>query len=51
MRGIAESTTLQMAKVRALRARASLTAARVSAVSPLWEMPTTRSLDPTTGSR
>ena len=43
-RAMAESTTLQMASVRAPRALASLTAARVSRVSPLWEMATTRSL-------
>ena len=50
-RGIAESTTLQMARTRQPRARASFTAASVSAVSPLCEMAMTRSPGPTTGSR
>ncbi len=40
---MAESTTLEIASTRAPRARASLTAASVSAVSPLWVMATTRS--------
>jgi len=35
VRGIAESTTLQIARMRQPRARASFTAASVSAVSPL----------------
>ena len=51
VRAMAESTTLQMASVRAPRRLASLMAARVSAVSPLWEIATTRSSGPTTGSR
>ncbi len=50
-RGIAESTTFEIASTRAPRMRASFTAASVSAVSPLWEMTMTRSLAPTTGSR
>jgi len=50
-RAIAESTTLQIASVRAPRALASLSAAKVSAVSPLWEIATTRSSFLTTGSR
>ena len=40
---MAESTTLQIASVRAPRDLASLIAASVSAVSPLWQMATTRS--------
>ena len=48
---MAASTTLEIASTRAPRALASLTAARVSAVSPLCEMAMTRSSGPTTGSR
>ena len=46
-----EPTTLQMAKARAPRFLASLTAASVSAVSPDWEMARTKVLGSTTGSR
>ena len=43
---MAESTTFEMASTRQPRARASFTAASVSAVSPLWEIATTRSPAP-----
>ena len=48
---MAESTKFEMASARAPRDRASLMAASVSAVSPLCEMPITRSSGPITGSR
>jgi len=48
---MAEPTTLQMEKARAPRALATLTAARVSAVSPDCEMASVITLGPTRGSR
>ena len=51
VRAMAESTTLLIARVRAPRALASFMAASVSAVSPLCEIPTTKSPGPTKGSR
>ena len=46
-----EPMTLVTASTCAPRSRASRIAASVSAVSPDWEMPMTRSPSPTTGSR
>ena len=46
-----EPTTLVTARTLAPRSRASRIAASVSAVSPDWVMPMTRSRGPTTGSR
>ena len=46
-----EPTMLVIASTRAPRSRASRIAASVSAVSPDWVMPITRSPGPTTGSR
>jgi hypothetical protein len=46
-----EPMTLVIASTFAPRSRARRMAASVSAVSPDWEMPMTRSPSPTTGSR
>ena len=46
-----EPITFVIASTRAPRSRASRIAASVSAVSPDWEMPITRSPGPTTGLR